>query len=117
MKTMPTVHLSIPDKVYMQLKQKAAEVGIQVTDLIKLYAIQGMKYGLEVGGGNFEALMEASKRIDMLQKDIMKKLSNLEGKYYELLEQVNYLYKRVNLLQELVESRGPVLSENIEKTV
>jgi predicted nuclease with TOPRIM domain len=114
---MPTVHLSVPDRVYEQLKEKAAELGIQVTDLIKLYINQGVKYGLTHGGGYLEALKEASKRMDVLETEVKHKLNVLEGRYYELMEQITYLFKRINLLQELVESRTPVISkENIEKT-
>ncbi|MCE4614442.1 MAG: hypothetical protein F7B60_02780 [Desulfurococcales archaeon] len=115
---MPTVHLSIPDRVYGQLKEKAAELGIQVTDLIKLYINQGLRYGLNQGGGDLEALKEAGKRMDVLEAEVKHKLNLLEGRYYELMEQITYLFKRINLLQELVESRTPVIPEgNMEKTV
>ncbi|MCE4605722.1 MAG: hypothetical protein F7B59_00095 [Desulfurococcales archaeon] len=115
---MPTVHLSIPDKVYAELKEKAAEMGIQVTDVIKLYIKQGLAYGLNQGGGELEALKEATRRMDVLETEVKHKLNMLEGRYYELMEQITYLFKRINLLQELVESRTPVIpQENAGKTL
>jgi len=48
---MPTVHLALPEGVYNELKNRAAELGIQVTDLIKLY----IKIGLDRSYGTSQA--------------------------------------------------------------
>jgi cell fate (sporulation/competence/biofilm development) regulator YmcA (YheA/YmcA/DUF963 family) len=34
---MPTIHLSVPDRVYRDLKEAAEVYGIQITDLIKVF--------------------------------------------------------------------------------
>lgn len=40
---MPTVHLSIPESLYERMRRKSEELGIQVTDLIKIYIKQGLE--------------------------------------------------------------------------
>jgi len=90
---MPTVHLSLPQKVYAELKEKAAEYGIQVTDLIKIYVKRGLSQGLvesqEVGDEyvtrkEFEAL---AARVEELERQVSKMNINLrivEGRIHEI---------------------------------
>ncbi|EZQ10817.1 hypothetical protein CM19_03000 [Candidatus Acidianus copahuensis] len=40
---MPTIHLSIPEWMYDELKRKAEDMGIQVTDLVKFYIKEGIE--------------------------------------------------------------------------
>ncbi|MEB3825420.1 MAG: hypothetical protein LRS47_01980 [Desulfurococcales archaeon] len=101
---MPTVHLSIPDKMYKELKDKAASMGIQVTDLIKIYAIQGLKYGFD-SGVDMNFVSGLKEDIEKINGELKERITKLEGRYYELVELVNYLFKRVDTLQEIVESR------------
>jgi len=107
--TLPTVHISIPSKMYDELKKKAAEIGIQVTDLIKLYIRQGLQNGLmpidtgysensknpRASAGELRAL---KKEIHELRKEIM----SLKGKYHEAIEFYEYLYERIDTLEEMV---------------
>ncbi|MCE4617559.1 MAG: hypothetical protein F7C32_03130 [Desulfurococcales archaeon] len=108
---MPTVHLSVPDRIYSQLKQKAAEMGIQVTDLIKLYINEGLKHGFGFGiekASIDEALSEFRKEIE----DMKKELITLKGRYHELYEIYRNMFHRTELLREIIESRlGPVDAE------
>ena len=107
---MPTVHISIPSKMYEELKKKAAEIGIQVTDLIKLYIRQGLQNGLmpisfaspeEMKapiGGSGEELKALKRTIQELRREII----NLKGKYHETMEFYKYLNERIDTLEEMV---------------
>jgi len=107
----PTVHLSVPDRIYAQLKQKAAEMGIQVTDLIKLYINEGLKHGFGFGmekASIDEALNAFKKEIEELRKELI----TLKGRYHELYEIYRNMFHRTELIQEIIESRlGPVDAE------
>ncbi|MEB3851027.1 MAG: hypothetical protein LRS49_00395 [Desulfurococcales archaeon] len=102
---MPTVHLSLPEKVYRQLKEKAAEMGIQVTDLIKFYITSGLRGGLpSAEGGEPDVLRELSERLDKLERRVSSQRVVLEGKYKEMEELVRYVIERLEMLEEIVES-------------
>jgi len=101
---MPTVHLSLPQKVYAELKEKAAEYGIQVTDLIKIYVKRGLSQGLvesQEGGDEyvtrkeFEAL---AARVAELERQVSKMNINLrmvEGRIYEINRELDFLYSEL----------------------
>ncbi len=99
---MPTVHLSLPEQVYRRLKERAAELGIQVTDLIKIYITQGLNGGITGprGGASDRVLAE---RVERLEKELRIKTMMLEGRYKELEEYIRYVLERVEMLEDLVE--------------
>ncbi|MCE4620163.1 MAG: hypothetical protein F7C33_03970 [Desulfurococcales archaeon] len=106
---MPTVHISLPSKVYEDLKKKAAELGIQVTDLIKLYIRQGLQNGLmpfDTGYSEDSKTLKASPgEIRALKKELhelRKEIMSLKGKYLEAMEFYKYLYERIDTLEEMV---------------
>ncbi|MCX8196015.1 MAG: hypothetical protein N3F67_02930 [Acidilobaceae archaeon] len=96
---MPTVHLAIPDKTYEELRTRASEMGIQVTDLIKLYIKQGLERGYAEEGGAANAL---SKKVDRVERDTRVKITYLEGKLRELEETLFYVIERIEILEESI---------------
>lgn len=83
---MPTIHLSIPEGMYEELRKKAEDMGIQITDLVKFYIRQGMEK--EEEGENAEknteceeniAFLEAKvAQLDAIVGELVRKLKNIE---------------------------------------
>ena len=63
---MPTVHLSLPEALYERLRETAEEMGIQVTDLIKLYIKQGLE-----SSGNSRQKDSTEKRIEAIEENVL----------------------------------------------
>ncbi len=103
---MPTVHLSLPEKVYRQLKERAAEMGIQVTDLIKIYITRGLAGGVAspAVGVSDEAFNKLAEKVERLEKKLASQRILLEGRYKEVEELVRYVLERIEMLEEIVES-------------
>ncbi len=78
---MPTIHLSLPEWIYEELKRKADEMGVQITDLVKFY----IKMGLE-GSLNSRS----------------KKGEDDDDKYSKLEESVIYLEARMSQLEAII---------------
>ncbi|ACP34382.1 conserved hypothetical protein [Sulfolobus islandicus Y.G.57.14] len=97
---MPTIHLSLPEWMYDELKQKADELGIQMTDLVKLFIKKGLEGDFERNEENEEkkenakydesiAFLEAKvAQLDSLLVEVLKKLQILEEEKDEEEEQV-----------------------------
>ncbi len=101
---LPTVHLSLPDSVYRELKKKAGEIGIQVTDLIKLFIQEGLKHGLGGWGGTpaerrFELI---EKRLDELDRKVARQQLFYGGRIVELNEMIRDLYTRLEQIEEIL---------------
>ena len=77
---MPTIHLSLPESLYEELKRKAEDLGVQITDLVKFYIREGL---------------EERENEDEERKS--------DGKYEKLEETVAYLEAKVAQLDVLVE--------------
>ncbi len=100
---MPTVHLSLPEQTYKELRERASQLGIQVTDLIKLYIRMGLERGFASRSSeDSEAIAAVSRKVDRLERDLKIKLTLIEGKYRQLEEALNYLIERVEMLEEAV---------------
>lgn len=78
---MPTIHLSLPEKMYEELRKKAEEYGMQITDLVKMF----IKKGLE---GESEEKLEETERLN-------ERVSNLEENFGRIEEDVEYLNIKV----------------------
>ncbi|MEB3859631.1 MAG: hypothetical protein LRS43_00305 [Desulfurococcales archaeon] len=100
---MPTVHLSLPDNVYQELRRRSGELGIQITDLIKLYIKLGIDRGFsQQSHVDKESLEVLARKVDRLEKDVRVKTAIVEGKYRQLEETLNYILERIELLEDMV---------------
>ncbi|MEB3778757.1 MAG: hypothetical protein GSR85_00780 [Desulfurococcales archaeon] len=101
---MPTVHLSLPDQVYSQLKEKAGELGIQITDLIKFYIRLGLEKGFarQERQVSEESLVVLSKKVDRLEKEFRVRTTIVEGKYRQVEETLNYILERLEMIEDLL---------------
>ncbi|MEB3789582.1 MAG: hypothetical protein GSR72_06795 [Desulfurococcales archaeon] len=101
---MPTVHLSLPDKVYRDLKIKAAELGIQVTDLIKLYIRVGLNNGFLAPTNNTQSreIDMLAKKLDRIEKNTRVSLMKVEGKIRQLEEMFTYLHERLDYMDDIL---------------
>ncbi|ARM75118.1 hypothetical protein [Acidianus manzaensis] len=83
---MPTIHLSLPESMYEELRKKADDMGIQITDLVKFYIRQGIeeKENNKDNTRNSEyeesiAFLEAKvAQLDAMVSELVKKLKDLE---------------------------------------
>ncbi|MEL9969468.1 MAG: hypothetical protein QXR57_03915 [Metallosphaera sp.] len=92
---MPTIHLSIPEWMYEELKRKAEDMGIQITDLVKFYVKNGIENRGEDSSRNENtekleesiAYLEARlAQLDLLVMEMAKKLKVLEETDDEQME-------------------------------
>lgn len=101
---MPTVHISLPSKTYEELKKKAGELGIQVTDLVKIYIKNGLEKGFTSNSceNNLETIEAKIKILEENLKQLRKMVMRAEGRYKEALEYYQYLNERIDFLEEMV---------------
>jgi hypothetical protein len=105
---LPTVHLSLPDKVYRELKQKAAELGIQVTDLIKIFIREGLNNGIGSGiaanvSSPSKSLSLLENRMNRLEMKLEREILYMQGKLREYDEMFKYINERFDQLEEMLE--------------
>jgi len=107
----PTVHLSVPESLYRELKSRAEELGIQITDLIKVYIMLGLKNELMISGNNARLsdgdLGDLSSRLVYIEgrlNQIMKVLENVIIKLTELESRVEEL-ESPDIVPEVVSTR------------
>ena len=102
---MPTVHLSLPDATYRELKRRAGEMGIQVTDLIKLYIKIGLDRGFSTSNKeDSEVVAHLASRMEKIEREYRMKMTILEGKYRQLEEMLTYILERVDSIEDLITS-------------
>jgi len=110
---MPTVHLALPEGVYNELKNRAAELGIQVTDLIKLYIKIGLDRSYGAGQADSEGIASLARRLEKLERDFRLKTTIAEGRVRELEETLKYVIERLETLEEaLSEYKARKLAES-----
>lgn len=104
----PTVHISLPEGVYEELKRVAASMGIQVTDLIKMYIRLGLQDSLTLRHGQ-----PYSDDI----KELANRLVYIEGKLALLDESLRETMKKLIEVEERVkELESPIPSTMIKRT-
>ncbi|EWG06927.1 MAG: hypothetical protein ASUL_07054 [Candidatus Aramenus sulfurataquae] len=84
---MPTIHLSLPEQLYEELRSKAEEMGVQITDLVKFFIKQGIEGKLE---------KQDDKRIEQYEENV----AFLEAKVAQLDAMVSELMKKLKSLEE-----------------
>ena len=97
---MPTVHISLPSQIYEELKREAAEFGLQITDIVKMYIRQGVE-----------------KRLKQRSKTTLldERVEILEGELNTLKELIDELFKRLDELEDVIEElKSPVEPELVE---
>ncbi len=107
---MPTIHLSVPESMYRELKREAEKMGVQVTDIVKMFIKQGLneirreeerRREREYASNN--QLAEVMKAIEGLRKDIEARLTYLEGRLFQLNSIVEYVVNKIEEIEEVNE--------------
>lgn len=91
----PTVHLSIPEHLYKELRSRAEDLGIQITDLIKVYIMFGLKGELGLSGN----IRSEEDRLS----DIISRLTYIEGRLTQAMKLLESLIAKVTELEGRVE--------------
>jgi len=89
----PTVHLSLPDGLYKELKSRAEELGIQVTDLIKIYITVGLQ----------KELATTQLRPEDRGSELTSRIFYIEGKLAQLTKLIESIISKISELEERVE--------------
>jgi len=84
---LPTVHLSLPEKIYTELKREAEEYGMQVTDIIKMFIREGLE----------------RRRKERNVPSVDDRIEILEIQVGQLRDMFEELYKRMEDLREAIE--------------
>lgn len=84
---MPTIHLSLPESLYEELKRKADEMGVQITDLVKFYIRSGLK-------NSFDEEDSDEKEDDKYSR-LEENMVFLEARIAQLESMVNELIKKL----------------------
>ncbi len=119
---MPTVHLSLPEPVYRELKERAERLGVQVTDLIKFLIKQGLeqlqeeerKKALSLVSSFEEELTKIKETLMDMQEFMEKKLTYIEGRIYQFQELLKHMSRKVKELEDEVEElKSPIIEPEI----
>ena len=103
----PTVHISLPESTYEELRRVASSMGIQITDLVKMYIRLGLQNSVisGVGGPRSEELEE-----------FVGRLIYVEGKIALLDETLREVVRRLQEVEERVrELESPIPSAVIKR--
>lgn len=94
---MPTIHLSVPEALYRNLKAMAAEYGVQITDVVKFLVKEGLERRLR------QRRIAESERLELLEVEVMY-----------LKDMLEELFRRVDDLKEALEEvKTPVIEPEI----
>ncbi len=105
----PTVHISLPERVYSELKRIASDMGIQLTDLIKMFIKFGLTGGLINNQGNGPL---NTPLISKLERDI----AYLKGRVYVIDNMLRELQSRLEEIERrLEEIESPDVLLNIKR--
>ncbi len=108
---MPTIHLSVPERMYRELKREAEKLGIQVTDLVKMFIKQGLdnirrnEIREEEQYSNAK-IDQVLKLIEQLRNDIEARFAYIEGRIYQLNEVVKHVTRRIEEIEGISEEEG-----------
>lgn len=99
---MPTVHLSLPEKMHRDLKYYAQLMGVQVTDLIKFFIKQGLEELYEKHGVPGT-------------RDLEERINNVLSELMELKQRLLYMELYIKQQDAKINEVYQVLSEKIEE--
>lgn len=103
----PTVHISLPESTYEELRRVATSMGIQVTDLIKMY----IKLGLQ------DSLLSDVRGSSLDIKEVINRLIYIEGKIVLLDETLRETIRRLQEIEDRVkELESPIPQTIIKRT-
>ena len=107
---MPTIHLSVPEKVYDELRRKAEGMGISITSLVKIAIKEciinnGMPRREAVGSDNEEAVEALAKKVDSLERMVKLQVMRLKGKQKELEDFLQYVLERLEMIEDMLSSQ------------
>ncbi len=103
----PTVHVSLPEGMYEELRRVATSMGIQITDLIKMYIRLGLQDSLISGGYSQYANGF---------KELVDRLIYIEGKIALLDETLRETVKKLQELEERIEElESPMPSAMVKR--
>ena len=115
---MPTIHLSVPERMYRELKREAEKLGIQVTDLVKMFIKQSLDQIRrnelrEEEQYNATKLDQILKLIEQLRNDMEARFAYLEGRIYQLNEVVKHVTRRIEELESGVSEGEEIMEPEI----
>lgn len=97
MTLIPTVHISLPESVYSELRKLASSMGVQITDVIKMFIRDGLhREKIRENGGVPESI---KKRLDEYEA----RMTFLEGKIHVAETLLTTLLKEIEDLKARVE--------------
>ena len=123
-----TIHVTVPDSVYDELREYASEMGLAVSGLVRLFIKEGLERlrrkrrrlrllgqlgeSVAADGEAEEAaaevpdvLVEVLARLEKLQQMVEERLTAIEGDLYRMRIQLNNLRRRVSRLEDVVEDK------------
>ncbi len=99
---MPTIHLSVPEAMYRELREVANEFGLQITDMVKIFIKEGL-----------ERRLEKRKKLSLSEE----RIEILEGEIFRLKDTVDELFRKIEELADKVEEiKTPIEPEFVETT-
>ncbi len=99
---MPTIHLSVPEAMYRELREVANEFGLQITDMVKIFIKEGL-----------ERRLEKKKKLSLSEE----RIEILEGEIFRLKDTVDELFRKIEELSDkLEEMKTPIEPEFVETT-
>lgn len=115
---MPTIHLSVPERMYRELKREAEKLGIQITDLVKMFIKQSLDQIRrnelrEEEQYNTTKLDQILKLIEQLRNDMEARFAYLEGRIYQLNEVVKHVTRRIEELESGVSEGEEIMEPEI----
>ena len=107
---MPTIHLSVPEKVYEELRRRAEEMGIQITDLVRIAIKEcivnnGMPRRAASRAASEEAVEALAKKVDALERSVKLQVMRLKGKQKELEDFLQYVLERLEMIEDMLGSQ------------
>ncbi len=112
---MPTLHLSLPEGIYRELKRYSESLGVQITDLVKFMINKGLdelreKYGYNKDEEIINTLNVIMHNIENIERKLTLlelRIKENEIKMREFMDSVDNRISDIELI--LQELQGPVI--------